>query len=128
MLLGVTSLRCVYLHLHPIVVILCPSSPLPARVKRASYAHFGAHQVTLHSCVRMTGLLPVFASLCVYCFWAEMKRVSAARRGTAGGMRVGTVGVVLPNAHTQRNHQNKPTGVQLHTILPPTLFQRVINL
>lgn len=39
-----------------------------------------------------------------------------------------TAGVALPNAHTQRSHQNKQTSVQLCTLLPPTLFQRVINL
>lgn len=51
-----------------------------------------------------------------------------ARLGTTGGMLAGTAGVSLPNAHTQRSHQNKQTSVQLRTLLPPTLFQRVINL
>lgn len=93
------------------------------------YTQFKAHWVTLRSYfMRMTGLLPVCASLCVYCLWVEMKRGSAARLGTTGGMLAGTAGVALPNAHTQRSHQNKQTSVQLRTLLPPTLFQRVINL
>lgn len=93
------------------------------------YTQFQAHWVTLLSYfMRMTGLLPVCASLCVYCLWVEMKRGSAARLGTTGGMLAGTAGVALPNAHTQRSHQNKQTSVQLRTLLPPTLFQRVINL
>lgn len=93
------------------------------------YTQFQAHWVTLRSYfMRMTGLLPVCASLCVYCLWVEMKRGSAARLGTTGGMLASTAGVALPNAHTQRSHQNKQTSVQLRTLLPPTLFQRVINL
>lgn len=130
------------LHLHPFLAILSPSSSLciwicfsfpwvkEVFLKNIHiYTQFQAHWVTLHSYfMRMTGLLPVCASLCVYCLWVEMKRGSAARLGTAGGMLAGTAGVALPNAHTQRSHQNKQTSVQLRTLLPPTLFQRVINL
>lgn len=134
------------LHLHPFLAILSPSSSLCIWIcfsfpwvkevffcfvflNIRIYTQFQAHWVTLRSYfMRMTGLLPVCASLCVYCLWMEMKRGSAARLGTTGGMLAGTAGVALPNAHTQRSHQNKQTSVQLRTLLPPTLFQRVINL
>lgn len=124
------------LHLHPsssLCIWICFSFPWVKEVffKKYTYIYtpFQAHWVTLRSYfMRMTGLLPVCASLCVYCLWVEMKRGSAARLGTAGGMLAGTAGVALPNAHTQRSHQNKQISVQLCTLLPPTLFQRVINL
>lgn len=70
----------------------------------------------------MTGLLPVFASLCVYCLWTEMKRGSVARLGTPGEMLTGTESCQM---HTPKGAIK--TDLQLHTLLPPTLLHRVIN-
>lgn len=58
----------------------------------------------------MTGLLPVFASLSVYCLWMEIKHGSVARVGKPDKMLTSTAAGVLPKTPTQGSHQCRPVA------------------
>lgn len=70
-----------------------------------------AHQVTLQfNLVSVTGLLPVFASLSVYCLWMEIKHGSVAGVGKPDKMLTSTAAGVLPKTPTQGSHQCRPVA------------------
>lgn len=99
-------------HVHPPDSVMLSMSNGPCSLR--------AHQVIQQSnLVCLTGLLPVFASLCIYCLWPEIKRSRAARLGTPGETLTDNAGGFLPNAHTQERHQNSSA------LLPPSL--KVMN-
>lgn len=101
---------------------ICSALHMSDKTFRLIWEPIGSLWSQVFVCV--TGLLPVFASLCVYCLWTEMKQASVVRQGKPGEMLTSTAVGVPPKTHTQGSHQNSPVT----TLLLPTLLQRAINL
>lgn len=83
--------------------------------------------------VCMTGLLPLLASICVYCPWTEMKRGGVAALRRPGWERRGEE--TLKNTalqgracqtHTQGSPQHRPANTPPTPLLPPR--QSIVNL
>ena len=114
-----------------ILLLIKQQTPASVHLHVSKTSPLDSCQVSVQSnLLCMTELLPVCASRCVYCLWVEMKRGSVARLGSE--MLTRTAEGILPNTHTH-TYTHTPEGtiktkLQLHTLIPPTLLQRVMNL